>query len=214
MRTVTVAILLTAFAASGCLDDNPEAQDSGADGDCAASADNATVAASCSASSSTTTGPAGSTGTSSGASTSRPTSSSSTTTTAPSSNSTGTGNEAVGGNETVEGNETAGNETAQPPTQEYTCDVDAGTAGFTFQSPAGNFGACSMTQTSQTTLLVEADPAAGCVITFDDNPDDQFGGSDASAGSEYPANGVYGMQCDLPDGATGGTGRIAIQVLG
>lgn len=96
--------------------------------------------------------------------------------------------------------------------EEFTCTVDAPAVVVSISGLPIALGACVFTTTSTQTLLVLAEPAAGCTIRLDEDPSDTTAGPVVQEGSVNPP-GEYGMRCDIQGPSVGGEGRIIIQAM-
>lgn len=96
--------------------------------------------------------------------------------------------------------------------QSYSCTVDVGTSGFTFEGApgVGNMGYCAYVLLDAPGVLTSEDNPGGCSTYFDDTPTDSTGGSAATVGERYDAGTELGLRCPLPGGAAGGEGTIVV----
>lgn len=111
-------------------------------------------------------------------------------------------------NQTLAVNVTAA--AAAAPLEEYTCTVDLPAIVFSVSGLPIAFGFCEFVETTVQTILVVAEPAAGCTIRLDENTSDTTAGPVIQQGSTNPP-GQYGMRCDIQGPSLGGDGRIVIQ---
>ena len=204
MRGAAVAAALLMMTVSGCLGDEPETQsgDDGAGRSCSVSVNATSASATCTSSGTSTRGTStnqtSSTGTNAG-----------NTTTGASGNGTA-GNSTVGGNAT--GNATGNSTAPSAAPQSYSCTVDVGTTGFTFEGApgAGNMGYCAYVLLEGPVVLTSEDNPSGCSTYVDTTPSDSSGGSAATVGEAYAAGSELGLRCTLPGGALGGDGTIVV----